>query len=77
MKRTENPSLNDLAAKLTAIGEGAPDLAQKLQFLHTALHLPPDAADAVFIELLKTFDRLACGLQRAGAHTAELRQKID
>jgi ATP-dependent 26S proteasome regulatory subunit len=61
MNRTENALCNDLAAKLTATGDGAPDLASKLQLVHAVQQMSSDAADAVFVEVLN----------------ADLRKKID
>lgn len=77
MKPTPNALCNELAAKLAAIGDGAPDLAQKLQLVHTVQQLSPEAADVVFTELLKAVEQTGQGLQRAGAFIAELRQTID
>lgn len=77
MSRTENTLCNELAAKLAATGDGAPDLAQKMLLVQTVLQLSPQAAEAVLIDLLKAIDRYGCGLKRASAHTAELRQKIN
>ena len=66
MNRTENALCHDLAAKLSATGNGAPDLAQKLQFIHDLLQMSPETADAVFVEILKSLERQARGLERAG-----------
>lgn len=77
MNRTENTLCDDLATKLAATGNGAPDLAQKLQLVHTAQKLPAEAADAVFLEVLKAVDRYGRGLQRASELVGNLREKID
>jgi proteasome-associated ATPase len=77
MNRTENALCNDLAAKLTATGDDAPDVSSKLQLVHAVQQMSSDAADAVFIQVLKSIDRYGRGLQRTSALIAELRQKID
>ena len=77
MNRTENALCNDLAAKLTATGDGAPDLASKLQLVHAVQQMSSDAADAVFVEVLKAIDRYGRGLQRTSSLIADLRKKID
>jgi len=77
MNRTENALCHDLAAKLSATGNGAPDLAQKLQFIHDLLQMSPEISDAVYVEIFKSLERQARGLERASGIMDQLRKKID